>query len=105
MDNRQITKRYRIYSGRRFTLFIVTVLATLTMLGYLIFAVTSSAQEKTTYDKVIVRSGDTIWDIAKEHVKGDYNIRHAVKAICQANGLNSAVIYPGQMLMIPESVD
>jgi LysM domain-containing protein/uncharacterized protein DUF5715 len=42
-----------------------------------------------------VRSGDTLWDIARAHGV-------SVEAITAANGLDDAVIQPGQELVIPE---
>ncbi len=45
----------------------------------------------------IVRSGDTLWDIAQRYL-GDGN---RYKEIMQANGLTSDRIYPGQILKIP----
>jgi LysM domain-containing protein/uncharacterized protein DUF5715 len=42
-----------------------------------------------------VRSGDTLWDIAQAHGV-------TVEAITVANGLDDAVIQPGQELVIPE---
>ena len=48
----------------------------------------------------LVRSGDTLWDIALTHLKrGD--VRDLVEQIKQVNGLPSSLIVPGQVLVIP----
>lgn len=104
MENRRINRRYRIYSTRRFTFFIISAVVTLALVGYMVFAVTSNAQSEIKYDKVIVRSGDSVWNIAKKHVKGNYDIRHAVKVICDVNDIDSVTIYPGQLIMVPTYV-
>jgi LysM repeat protein len=52
----------------------------------------SAADDDDTYT---VRSGDTLWDIAHAHGV-------SVEAITAANGLDDAVIQPGQELVIPE---
>jgi len=52
----------------------------------------AAADDDATYT---VRSGDTLWDIAQAHGV-------SVEAITAANGLDDAVIQPGQELVIPE---
>lgn len=47
--------------------------------------------DATTY---VVRAGDTLWDIARDHDV-------TVKAIVRANGLDEPTIVPGQELVIP----
>jgi hypothetical protein len=47
--------------------------------------------DATTY---VVRAGDTLWDIARDHDV-------TVKAIVRANGLDEPTIIPGQELVIP----
>lgn len=48
-----------------------------------------------------VRSGDTLWGIASGHVAPGDDIRILVEEIRTANGLDTSVIYPGQVLLIP----
>ena len=50
-----------------------------------------AASAATTY---VVRAGDTLWDIARDHDV-------TVKAIVRANGLDEPTIVPGQELVIP----
>lgn len=53
------------------------------------------------YIKVTVYPGDTLWSIASEHNESKSDIRKVVHNIRTANKLDSAVIVPGQELVIP----
>jgi len=50
-------------------------------------------------DTVVVAPGDTVWNIAAAHYRGDP--RPHVEAILQVNHLSSPLLTPGQSLMIP----
>lgn len=51
---------------------------------------------------VVVQHGDTLWDIVNKNYPDDCNIRQTIHAIKKINALESAVIYPGQSLYLPE---
>lgn len=53
------------------------------------------------YTKVIVYPGDTLWSIATEHNDNKVDIRKLIHKIRTANNLKSAIILPGQELVIP----
>jgi nucleoid-associated protein YgaU len=46
-----------------------------------------------------VRPGDTLWSIAARHYSGDP--RQGVWVIQEENGLETAALSPGQILLIP----
>jgi Tfp pilus assembly protein FimV len=48
----------------------------------------------------LVQPGQSLWDIAQERYPGS-DPREAVYRIEQANGLRSAVVEPGQRLVLP----
>ena len=48
-----------------------------------------------------VRSGDTLWDIAAAHVAPGDDVRVLVEDIRHGNDLDTSVIVPGQVLLIP----
>lgn len=50
---------------------------------------------------IIVHSGDTLWEIAKQYTDGRNDIRFIVYLIKDRNDLQSAEIKPGQRLIIP----
>lgn len=100
MDNLLNTRQKLIVERRkqeakkqRFTLLLISFLIIV-----LLFAiVTSSAQgEIIGYETVVVRPGDTLWSIAKEHSNSN-NIR---KAIYYIDG-KSETIRPGQIVRVP----
>lgn len=49
---------------------------------------------------VVVRPGDTLWQIAAQHT-GSADLRDAVRAIEELNGMSDATIVVGQKLFIP----
>jgi LysM repeat protein len=49
---------------------------------------------------VVVQPGDTLWSIAAE-VAGTDDVREVVDRIQELNGLQDAVLMPGQVLELP----
>jgi nucleoid-associated protein YgaU len=49
---------------------------------------------------VVVRPGDTVWDIAVA-VGGDDDVRAVVDEIQRLNGLDGSALVPGQRLRLP----
>jgi nucleoid-associated protein YgaU len=49
----------------------------------------------------VVRSGDTLWDIAVAAAPAGSDVRDAVEDIKRINGLTSSLIMPGQVLIVP----
>jgi nucleoid-associated protein YgaU len=49
---------------------------------------------------VVVEAGDTLWSIAREAAPHE-DVRAVVHAIEEANGLDGAVLVPGQVLQLP----
>jgi LysM repeat protein len=55
-----------------------------------------SAGPERTY---VVQPADTLWSIAAEHYAGDP--RAAIWKLQQRNGLETAMLHPGQELVLP----
>jgi hypothetical protein len=51
--------------------------------------------------KIIVNSGDTLWDIASMHVSKGQNIRSYIDNIKKLNGLTSSSVHAGDVLILP----
>ena len=49
----------------------------------------------------VVNPGDTLWAIAADHVPPGEDIRRLIADIRETSGIQSSVIYPGQVLLIP----
>lgn len=56
---------------------------------------------ETAYRVVVVREGDTIWDIADRVARADIDLRRVVFDIRRANALSTCVIRPGDVLKVP----
>jgi len=54
--------------------------------------------------EVTVRSGDTLWSLAREYGPAGMDIREAVDWIQRENGLTSPVLRPGQRILVPASL-
>jgi nucleoid-associated protein YgaU len=50
----------------------------------------------------VVAQGDTLWDIASEHVDAKADVRPFIRAIRERTGLTTSQIQPGQVLQIPQ---
>jgi len=60
-----------------------------------------TAPVEVTYANHVVESGDTLWDIAADFTPDGGDVRNVVVDIKAANQLESSVIVPGQVLLIP----
>ena len=95
-------KRYRIKSRVRFFAFVlVMMLMTVTAANTLLGLNNAEGQTKDQYAVIEVLSGDTIWDIAKEHMSDDMDLRDAVHVIMSINNISAEELQPGQTLKIP----
>ena len=56
---------------------------------------------EVNYVQVIVKEGDTLWNIAKPFYNGKNDFREFIDDIRELNNLEQAIIYPGQTLNIP----
>lgn len=51
----------------------------------------------------VVGAGETLWAIASQNSTPGIDPRTAVAVIQELNGLDSGMIHPGQVLLLPES--
>lgn len=61
----------------------------------------NSAEETTDYIEYTVKSGDTLWDIAQLHSGNNVDVRTVIYDIEETNQIKSAMIYCGDILLIP----
>ncbi len=88
--------------SRLLVLLVVTVAASFLLLA---FAVTSNAGaapegEPATTSHVVVL-GDTLWDIAVVATPPGGDVRRTLHDIRRRNGLESSIIHPGDLLVVP----
>ena len=81
--------------GRRTLLWLAFSLA-------LVFGLATAAHGSapTSYDRVTVGVGDTVWSLAAERYPGA-DTRAKVDEIMRANGLKSPELHPGEVLRLP----
>ncbi|MEX0795597.1 MAG: LysM peptidoglycan-binding domain-containing protein [Acidimicrobiia bacterium] len=51
----------------------------------------------------VVSAGETLWGIASQNSTAGIDPRNAVAVIQELNGLDSGMIHPGQVLLVPKS--
>ena len=51
---------------------------------------------------VVVQPGDTLWTLARQHGPRGADPRRVVSRMERANGLEGALIHPGQVLLVPK---
>jgi hypothetical protein len=94
-------KRYRVKSKARFMTFVtLMIVMTAIICGYALGGGVSGT-DKQLYREVTVKTGDTLWSIARENKPQDTPIRQYVSAIKTASEVNDGAIYPGQILRVP----
>jgi hypothetical protein len=54
-----------------------------------------------TGHRYVVSNGDTLWNVAAREYGSDVDMRRAVFAIREVNGLNASAVSPGERLMLP----
>ncbi len=71
----------------------------------LVFSATAMAvpsdKEEFTFVNVVVRKGDTIWDLSKSFAAKNEDVRIVVDRIYKVNKIQDSSIRPGQSLVVP----
>jgi nucleoid-associated protein YgaU len=55
------------------------------------------------YLEIVVKNGDTLWDLTKQYYQGQEDLRKIIYRIKEINHLEQAEIMPGQLIIIPQS--
>ena len=93
-------KRTVIKNKRRFTAFLVVVIA-LCCCGFTSVKNYVFAERQTSAISVFVSEGDTLWTIAAENNPENEDIRTVVHRIKKYNKITSNTIYCGEEIFIP----
>lgn len=90
---------------------VLTALVTLPVVVFaLVFALNggmaaaTGEQTHATFHYVTVQSGDSLWSVA-ERLAPNADPRDVIAELVNLNGLDSAVVTPGQQLAIPAQYD
>lgn len=60
-----------------------------------------SSIHRNIYKEVVVNKGDTLWNIALKNMPSGYDVRKMIHEIRELNNMESANIYPGEIIKIP----
>lgn len=82
-----------------YTAAIILVLSLLS--GLFVLVVSARSQEVIRYEVYVVKSGDTLWSIAKKYATKNIDIRRYIYDIMRENGMETPALMPGQVLHIP----
>lgn len=85
-----------------FALFIVLA-ASITAIGIKL-AGPAMWQAESAAEQIVVQPGDTLWSIARVQAP-EIDPRDVIGKIVDLNGLDSAAIYPGQVLSVPRQIE
>lgn len=80
---------------------ILVLFISIVLIGFSITSFQSvSAANQDDFIIVIVKDGDTLWNIAQNYTNGK-DIRKTIYEIERINNIKKSIIYPGQQLKIP----
>jgi nucleoid-associated protein YgaU len=77
------------------------LLATVCAVFLLIGGAADAGEPPVPTVEYVVTQGDTLWDIAEEHVAPEADVRPLIQAIKDRSGITSSSLRPGQVLQIP----
>lgn len=95
--------KYRIKSKTRFCMFfIVLFFMVITITGNLAGHNHAIAMSKPAYTEIMVVSGDTLWNLAKDYGPENQDIRKVIHRICAVNDISADRLATGQKILIPK---
>ena len=89
------SNRIRVMKSR--VLILITALAIISVP----LIVKAKGTQESQYITIVVRSGDTLWDIASEYTESNKDVRETIYNIKKTNNMDSVMIVPGQKLIVP----
>lgn len=90
-------KRLVLRNKKRFTVFLVFFVSIIITSVFTIYSYSYNTPE---YKTVVVKTGDTLWDIAKTH-SPNTDVRKYIYNVRKINKLEDNTIYTGTILKIP----
>ena len=96
---RVAARRRRLRGLSRLALLVLVLFATI-WIGVHVANATSDAST-VTERHYTVRTGDTLWTVARRSYPGNVDTRQLIFDVERRNGLASADIHPGQTLILP----
>ncbi len=101
----RMIRKYKIRNRFRFTMFLtLTILMGMIISNILIGFNQAESLTKTAYAQIQVEYGDTIWELAREFGPINIDTRKVVREIYSLNEIRADELYPGQVILIPQSL-
>ncbi|MBB5263773.1 LysM repeat protein [Catenibacillus scindens] len=96
----------KIWKKRTVTVFLMIIIGLICFLIFGSTKVSADAHVQTNarkyFTSYVVKSGDSLWDIADTYMTTGYScVDEYIGEVIKANRLESDVIYPGQLLILP----
>jgi len=96
------SKKHRIKSRSRFTLFVALSIVFLVVISNTILGMdNASSMTEEKYMEISVKAGDTLWAIAGKYMPDSKDIRRSVYTLCETNGISADELMAGQVLLVP----
>lgn len=80
-------------------LFLIVLCFTITVHAFYTHAI--KKVNEVSYIEIPIKSGDTLWELAKKFSSKEKDVRKAIDKIRYINHLNTLDLYPGQIIKIP----
>ena len=80
---------------------VLVIISTIVVALVLLLPSTGGAAQEAATEDYVVRSGDTLWEIAEERTVAGEDIRGTIAGIRRLNELDSSLIQPGDVLLVP----
>lgn len=96
-----------IAENQKFTVLTSLFVVTVAVIGCILFGSTKAQAAPAEpsykyYTSIQVQKGDTLWNIASEHISGEYaSMNDYIEEICKINHISDSDIHSGQYLTIP----
>ncbi len=99
MKNPKKLARYKFGFVRCVALIMLLLIVTTGLLMQVSSA--EGLKKEKPYFEMYIKSGDTLWDLAKRYTPKGKDLRKTIYEISTLNELVSSDIYPGQIIKIP----
>ncbi|OPX43716.1 cell division suppressor protein YneA [Ruminiclostridium hungatei] len=91
-------KKYALKNRARFFTFLFSV----SLIAFIIvYTASVSGYAEPSYQKVTVRSGDSLWSIAREYCDDRHDIREYIYNVRKINNMDSSLLMADTTLLIP----
>lgn len=80
---------------------LILAILLLLLIGSWLFRGFGMAEEEYRYRLIEIKTGDTLWGLARKHGEPEGDLRETVDVIQEVNGLEDSRLLPGQLLKVP----